>query len=667
MVPEGHVAVPISEGQKGASLRVCVLVKTQPGSPGGSLVTLRSTLDGKVFLGCVADTSGKIHEWLELRVQCADVLRNTSLAGRVLLSNAMLDDRWQKQAQAFEQMGTAETLLCGWETANPLPTFLDVAALSPMCPKDERTGAYWRLCRDEAVLQSRGLPSYAGSLHRYLYLPESGAEMVLVPVTNGAPVNDHTRPLSEVCRNWTNMIPFNPAAGLILVTRHYPMDLDAFLDAIGGGTKRRRPGPSVISVDLGQGLPDIDGWIPDCAGRLFLDSQGKYSRLVEAFHLKLALLSDVVASVHSVIRCLQRPFLNLSEQSFRVDLSGRAGLLPFLWNARARLVEPGDAVATNVETTDLTYYMSPLIGETSVYRPAVTSLPVRGRASLRVRKVVTDSRDAVTVEGTLATQEHVEPDRSDLVVLQLGLKSDDVCLYAHLSADSALAADEYRFRTLSHNLPADQVRDLRSSEGVLISEVPFEVIPLLSSPCDLYSLAVLAIRILLVDSCTNLPIAVDEMLSLAREVQAGYDGAEPLEMRVARVFRSDPRWLQSLGPHHLAEEGISPEEALGLVPEDLWWSTLALIVRMFPGLGPASLCRDYGDASPGGLHLAFESVLTDLNALILKTRCLVTPDMRSDMQIAAVIRQYMDRLSGQDNSGTMDRKVGLEQRHESKD
>jgi len=368
--------------------------------------------------------------------------------------------------------------------------------------------------------------------------------------------------------------------------------------------------------------------------------------LIEALHLKLALLSDAVASVHSVTRCLQRPFLNLSEQSFRVDFTADASLLPFLWTAHARLTEPGDAVAMNVETADLTYYVSPLIGETSVYRPVATSLPAKGRAFLRIRKVITDSKDAVTIEGTLATQERIELNRSDLVLLQIGLKSGDLCLHAHLSADSALAGDEYRFRTVSHNLHADQIRDLRSAEGVPMSEVPFEVVPLLSSPCDLYSLAVLAVRLLLVDRSTSLPVAVDEMLSLARQVQAGYDSAVALETHVERVFRSDHRWLGSLGPHRLTDEGIEAEGALGLIPADLWWCTLATVIRMFPGLGPASLCRDYGDAPSGGLHLAFERVLADLDTLILRTRCLVTPDVRSNMQIATVIRQYLDSLSG---------------------
>jgi hypothetical protein len=649
--PEGHAVIPVSEGQKEAPLKLCVLVKAPAGPGAGGLVALRSTLDGRVFLGCIADAAGRIREWLELHIQDAEVLRGSSLAGRVLLSNSMLDERWRRQAQAFERMGAAEVVTCGWETSPPLPTFLDVASRSPVHPRDERSGTYWQLCRDEAVLSQRGLPSYAGSLHRYLYLPDSDPEAPLIPVTPGAPTNDRTRLLSEACPACAKLIPFNPAAGLVLVTRHYPTDLEGFLDLLGGGTKPRRSGRAVGSVDPGPALSHLGERAPNYPGRLFLEAQGKHSRLIEAFHLKLALLSDAVASVHAVIRDLQWPFLNLSEQSFRVDLNAEGGLLPFLWNVHPKLIEPGQAVPVSVKTADLTYYVSPLIEETSVYRPLSTALPVRGRASLRIRKVVADSPEAVTVEGTLATQERIELNRSDLVFLPFGLPSGHLCLHAHLAADSALAGDEYRFRTVSHHFVPDQVCDLRDAEGVPMPDVLFEVVPLLSSPCDLYSLAVLALRVLLVDRGASLPVVVDEMLSLAREVQVGFDPGTPLEAAVERVFRSDPRWLRSLGPHRLTEEGIAPEEALGLIPEELWWSTLALVVRMFPGVGPASLCRDYGDARPGGLHLVFERVLTDLDALILKTRCLVTPDGRSDRQIAALIRQYLDRLSGTGNHG----------------
>ena len=631
-------------------MRVSLVVKVPAGRNAGSLVKLRSTLDSEVFLACLTDASGQIQAWLELWRQSTAVLRNTSLAQRVLLSNAVWDDRWHKRVQAFDQLGTAEKVTTGWETSPPLPTFLDVEALSPMHPKDGQTGTCWQLCRDEGILQSHGVPPYAGSLHRYLYLPELGSETPLVPVTQEAPTNDRTRSLSAICPNHASLIPFNPAAGLILVTKRYPLELEGFLDLLGGADQHpessRPTQVRVLDVDPGPGRNS--GAVP-YPGRLFFESQGKYSRLIEVFHLKLVLLSQIVSAVHAVVRCVQQPLLNLGAESFQVDMDRSPGPLPFLWTACPRLVEPGHALAMHLGPTDLTYYASPLLGETSVYRPAVTSLPARGKALVRIRQTPSESQTTTMVEGTLATQERLELGESDLIILQLPLACGPLSLCAHAQRDSALAADEYRFRALPHRLDEGQIEGLRSAQGVPLPGVAFEVIQPLSSPCDLYSLAIVAIRTLLVGRGASLPIAVDEMLSLARQVQTGPDPSEPLPAGVGRVFRSDPRWLPSVGPHHLTEEEIAPEDALGLVPPDLWWSALAMVVRMFPGLGPASSCRDYGDARAGGLHLVFERTLSDLSELILKTRYLVTPDLKSDRQIAAVIRRYLERQTEQDS------------------
>jgi hypothetical protein len=654
-VPQGYVAIPVAEDQKQSTLRICVLVKAPPGAAERTLVSLRSTLDARVLLGCITDAGGQVQGWLEVSIQNTDLLRSTSLGKRLFLSNALLDDRWQKRTAVFEQGEAADVIRCGWEHSDPLPTFLDAASLSPVHPKDEMTGACWRLCRDEGILQSHDLPSYAGSLHRYLYLPEHKSKTLLVPVTEGAPTNGHTKPLGEICPNCDTLIPFNPAAGRILVTRHYPMDLENFLDVLAGVPAHRRISRSVVALDQDEASPG-GGWASDYVGRLFLESRGKHSRLLEVLHLKLALLFDAVHAVYSVIRDRQQPFLNLGPESFRVELDRHAGPLPFLWTARARLVEPGHALAVQAGATDVTYYVSPLTGETSVYRPAAASLPALGRAVLRLREVLVNSENTVTAEGTLATDERLGLNASDLIVLQLRLPSGALFLHAHLETDTALAGGEYRFRTLPRPLRTDEIREMQSAKGVPMPDIPFEIIPLLSSPCDLYSLAILAVRILLVGPERSLPIAVDEILSLARRVQAECDPAQPLPSCVARVFQSDPRWLPSLGPHHLTEEQITPEEAWTVVPPELWWSTLALIVRMMPGLGPLSLCRDYGDARPGGLHLAFERILAELGDLIVRTRYLVAPDLRSDRLIAAVIHRCLDGYPDQDEDVSADHK-----------
>lgn len=635
------MAIPISEDQKSAALKVCILAKIDPEPVGGHLVSLRDTLNAKVYLGCTLDASDQVHDWLELWVQSAEALFGGPTGHLDILCNAILDERWRRQVDAFSHLGGTDLVMGGWERTNPLPTFLDVGSRSPVHPKDGDTGTGWQLCRDEGVLQQKDLPSYGGSLHRYLYLPLPAGEAQLVPVTPGAPTNSHTKPLSDVLNEGPGLAGFNQHAGLMLARKYFPLSLEHVVDALSGAPlDGLRHGRTVVPTGERQ---DRDTCRDSASGSGFLlGSRGTHGRLLEVFYLKLRLLLGAVRSVYRVVCDLQQPLLNISAESFRVRMEDLESALPAFWTARVRLEAPGHAIGFDVEKGDARYYLSPLAGETSVYRPLVASTRQKGQGHIRIRKVLAESDDRVTVEGTFASHERLDVARSDLVLMHVSLPSGGLKLYAHLEADSALAAGEWRFRTVARHTNQAEIAELRPAEGVRLPEVPYEVIPLLSAPCDLYSLAVLFIRTLLVDKSTSLPVAVDEVFSLAHQVQAGYDPSTELAAQLDRVSSSDDRWLKSLGPHHLLMEDMAPEEAFGAVPPELWWETLAMILPMFPGLGPASDCRDYGAAQPGGLHRVFEPTLGRLEDLLRRTRRLILPDPIANRTIAAVIRRYLD-------------------------
>ena len=217
----------------------------------------------------------------------------------------------------------------------------------------------------------------------------------------------------------------------------------------------------------------------------------------------------------------------------------------------------------------------------------------------------------------------------------------DINLYAHLEKDSAMAVGEWRFRTIAQNVHETRISHLRNAEGVPIADVPFEIIPLLSSPYDLYSLAVMAVRILLVDNTNSLPVTLDEMLSLLHQIEAEYDESVGLEQQISEVFKGDLRWRQSLGPHHLVFDEIKMDEAYSLIPSELWFKTLATVLCMFPGPGPYGECKDYGDAPQGGLHKVFDRTMSDLDNLILRTRSFIVADWKSNQQVASVIQKFL--------------------------
>lgn len=640
-LPQGYVAIPVAEDQKAALLKICILVRPEPDPVGGHLVVLRDTADAKIFLGCIVDAAGRVHEWLEIWIQNTAALVDSVCVAREALSNAMLDNRWRRQCQVFEKLDEAAIVRTGWESDHPLPTFLDISARAPVHPVDSDSLTPWQLCMDEGLLQRKDLPAYGGSLHRYLYVPAAADQSQFVPLTEGAPTNAFTKPLSDIAGGGPP-IPLNPAAGLMLVKKHLPIGLEPFIDILSGaawdGLKHGRSvldlGPQVSTLDKHQTAFARDG-------RLLLETHGRSGRLVETFHLKLRLLADIISSVHAMVRCLQKPLLNISCQSWQVALGEPGRGLPFLWTAKAVLNDPGNSVPLPIERSDLQYFVPLLAGATSVYRPLVSSLATKGQAAVRIRQVLPERGDNTIVEGTFTTQERMDVGYHDLVWFRLNLAHGDINLHAHLEADTAMAPGEWRLRTVAQRMDDTQVADLRAAEGVPVSEVPFEIIPLLSSPCDLYSLAVMAIRILLVDNTNSLPVVVDETLSLARQIKDAADASASLETRIAVIFNQDQRWVESLGPHHLTFDELTSDQAFSLVPGELWWTVLAAILQMFPGAGPDSQCKDLGDAPQAGLHKVFEKTITDLDNLILRTRSLVVADWQSNQEISAVIKKYL--------------------------
>jgi len=149
---------------------------------------------------------------------------------------------------------------------------------------------------------------------------------------------------------------------------------------------------------------------------------------------------------------LKRPLLNIGPGSWQVKLGEVGRGLPFLWTAKAVLSDPGDAIQLTVKDANLQYYLPSPVAGTSIYRPLVSSVPTKGRASLRIRSLLSEANDTTVVEGTFATQERIEIASHDIVWLRINLACGDVDLYAHLESDSAMASGEWRFRTVAQNL-----------------------------------------------------------------------------------------------------------------------------------------------------------------------------------------------------------------------
>lgn len=632
-IPPGFVAAPISANQLGLPLRICVIARAA-----GGLVALEDALDARALLGCVSDAGSRVHQWLEIWVQSVGNVLTAPPAARDSLSNAVLDKRWQETCSALEALAPADTFVTGWEAEPAPPTWIDPKTARPLHPVDEATHKRWALCRDESALAEAGLPSYATTLHRYLYIPEHPAESPFVAITPDAPASDRVQPIESLFPGRSDLLPFAPG-GLLRVRRLSPLTLEEFADLLGGkpsgATATRVPREFVPRLTMDDAGVDGDGW-------LFMGRHGRWGRVIESLHLRLRALGDAIHSVRSTVQRTQRPLLNLDSGQFKVRLGEPAAALPWLWTARLMLADSGGAVPLPIQGSNARYFTLGRASASPSYQPPQVNVASRGHGTVRVRKVFPEMAEGIVIEGTLDSQEKVEAARNDLVWLRLTMPDSPLDLYARVDAAAAMAAGEWRFRTVGQRLPPPRAAAIK--EG-LAAAASFEVIPVLSSPVDLFSLGVLATRMFLVNGEAPLAVALDEILSLAREVANQHDPNSPVGLRIRAIIEGNPRWMAALGPHRLMWEGLSPEQALEMVPLDLWTDVLAMIVAMFPGVGPDSSAKDYGDAPPGALHRTFDRAVADLDRLLLRSRSLIVIDWRYNREIHSVIRGYLTGLT----------------------
>jgi hypothetical protein len=165
---------------------------------------------------------------------------------------------------------------------------------------------------------------------------------------------------------------------------------------------------------------------------------------------------------------------------------------------------------------------------------------------------------------------------------------------------------------------------------------PYEIWPLLSSPCDLYSLGVMAVRILLANSQTNLPVVLDDILSLSRHLGKDAGDETAVVPKLKALIAGDQRLHDLISPQALTERTLTPEQARALVHPDIWLETMAMVLRLFPA-GPHSYCKSFGDVSPLALETVFDRPLQELDSLVLRLRSVLTPSLAANEEIARVI------------------------------
>jgi hypothetical protein len=147
----------------------------------------------------------------------------------------------------------------------------------------------------------------------------------------------------------------------------------------------------------------------------------------------------------------------------------------------------------------------------------------------------------------------------------------------------------------------------------------------------------MVVRILLANSNSNLPVVLDEVLGLARHLGKDAKKEDAFPPKLKSSLERDQRLLDLVSPHHLIESGGSPQEARNKIQMDLWLEAIAFLLRLFPGAGPQSFCKDLGDVSPLALETVFNRPIEELERMVLRLRSVLVPGLSANEEVASVI------------------------------
>ena len=641
-IPPGCALAPIHASTEETPLKICVLVRFESAPAAGPFILLREVPGARVYLGAVCDAEARLKEWVEIWVQSVEMKEMAFAGYQEQLSNHVFDQYWHAECALAKETCPDQVIATAMEQDNPCPILIKQPPAGGATPLVVTQVSHWKLCKDDSVLTSRGLPPYSISPYRYLCEPEASGTVTFLAVSADAPANAHVQSVERLFALPEVRVVFNPHAGLIRILRFYPLELERYLRILEGAAWDETA-PEMAVLSPRSQYAQLRAWSASPKGLPFLlhGADESANRLNEIAFLKLSALLDMFKEVRKQVGAHQLPLLNLSLSSFRVSLPGVGDQFPALWAAKCVLVKPGQAYPLKIRSTEQRYFIRLGKVEPSPYLPEGLGAHSFGIGSVRIRNVTTVT-DGTVLEGTLVAEDYLGLDSHDLLWFKLSVGEQRLEFFAHVYTLEAVGPREARFRTVPTQLPESVRGNLQQSSGTVFARSPYEIWPLLSSPCDMYSLGVAAVRILLANNQANLPVVLDEVVGLARHLGKEKKGETSLPAELKAAFERDPRLLDLVSPHNLIESGGSPQAARNKIHFDLWLEAIAILLRLFPGTGAHSFCKDLGDVSPLALETVFDRPIEELERLLLRFRSVLLPGLAANEEIAAIILAEMN-------------------------
>ena len=643
LLNRGLRLAPLHRLDESTPLLVCLVVPER-GAGAGEPMLLRDDPEAATYAGVLCDRDAHIHQLLEISVQKLHLGDVQHSAQKYQITNGYLDGQWIAHGEYLRKLSPRRVLASPCERLNPAPLLIEspVAGDTPFLTTHFLP---WELCRDDALLLNHGLPAYSSSRHRYLRPAADAGAKLFAATDPESPATSQTVSLDKVLAESGGRRVFNPQAGLIRVTASIPLDLETAAQIVEGQPWAESSDQLAV-LELSEPFAALHQWSHGSKAhpfRLYFRDQS-VSQSHESLYLKLTLLLSAFQAVRNQVQIHQLPLLNLTPQSFRVNLAGSGGGFPALWTAQACLIRGGQAYPLEIKSTEQRYFLRLGTIKPSPFTPEGVGAHSFGVGRIQI-KSVTDEAGGTVMDGTLIAEDYLGLDPHDMLWFKLPGGDMPVEFLAHVFKADQRGSREAKFRTVPSVLPPATVEKLKASAGVYFPKSPYEVWPLLSSPCDLYSLGVIAVRLLLADGETDLPPALDGFFSLARQLDGAGVPAEELAGQLRRLATEDPK-IQALLRIPLGGRTFAAKLPASLgAGEDIVIRLVVWLIRLFPGTGQNAYCKSFGDVSPQALETVFDQPMQELRQILDLLRSLLVANVFENEEIAlAITRQIQTCL-----------------------
>ena len=219
-------------------------------------------------------------------------------------------------------------------------------------------------------------------------------------------------------------------------------------------------------------------------------------------------------------------------------------------------------------------------------------------------------------------------------------------LVAEMTEVDARFADKIQFKTLKLALTSEQQLALESFIGVEQVGVYCEILPVLGTPCDLYSLGVIGLEVLFFGSESSLAQLKDQLRTLAAAC-LDLDQEHSLVERIVQTFAAEPHLCEALMPDVL---GLcnAQKNRIGLPAEErIWEGLLAVVMRMLSGLlKHESYAQNLSNESNFRLTHVFDEPLRELGIYMAIIRSLIVGDTQSTQLVGQVLEEMILEMEG---------------------